>query len=172
MATATFTHDATCNASSATATVDTNPPPTVTTPITTLCPELSVIKTNNAGGSLPLSTGTWNWEVFVRNTGNGPAPFADGQTILTASLPSNHISYGSPTVGPATLRPNLSCNITNNVLTCAASGGAWTLPSPTGNLSITFAATATAAGTYVNPTGGSCMADPNNNNGESNETNH
>src|SRR5262249_31264498 len=120
---ATFTHAANCNASSVSATVDTNPPPTVTTPITTLCPELSVIKTNNEGGSLPLSTGTWNWEVFVRNTGNGPATFADGQTILTDSLPSNHISYGSPTVGPATLRPNLSCNITNNVLTCAASGG-------------------------------------------------
>ena len=56
-ATATFTNDGTCLAGTANATVDTTPRPTVSTSITVTCPDLTATKTNNVGGSVPLSAG-------------------------------------------------------------------------------------------------------------------
>ena len=72
-ATATFTNDGTCLAGTASATVDTTPGPTVSTPITVTCPDLTATKTNNVGGSVPLSAGSWTWTIHVANGGAAPA---------------------------------------------------------------------------------------------------
>ena len=173
MATATFTHDANCNTSSATATVDTNPPPTVTTPITILCPDLTAGKFNSlglSGATTPLSSPTWTWTTDVLNTGvaTAPATFTSGQTIFTDTLPSGNVSYSNLSFNPVT---NMSCSVVANLLTCSASGGDVTLGVSQGFF-VGVTATATAAGSYVNPTGGSCAVDPNNNVIEFNESNN
>ena len=64
----------------------------------------------------------------------------------------------------------ISCGITSDVLTCTASG-AVTIAAP-GSFDVSFTATASAAGTYANPSGGSCAVDPNNNVPETNEANN
>ncbi|HYN14463.1 MAG TPA: immunoglobulin domain-containing protein [Terriglobales bacterium] len=169
MATATFTHDANCNASSATATVDTSPPPTVTTPITILCPDLTATKTNSLGASgvtTPLASPSWTWTITEANSNaadSAPAKFTNGETILSDSLPSSNISYGSATPGSfsgITNSGNISCGIASNVLTCGANGSDVTIGIG-GSFQVSFTATATAGGSYVNPTGGTCAADPN-----------
>ena len=70
MATATFTHDGTCLAGTASATVDTTPGPTVSVnPIDVTCPDLTATKTNNVGGSVPVSSPSWTWKIQVANGG-------------------------------------------------------------------------------------------------------
>jgi fimbrial isopeptide formation D2 family protein len=173
MAIATFTHDANCNASSATATVDTNPPPTVTTPITILCPDLIAGKSNSLGVSsvtTPLASANWTWTIDVLNgpSGTSAATFTSGQTIFTDKLPGGSVSYSSPSFNPV---PNMGCSLVANVLTCSASGGDVTLGVAQGFF-VGVTATATAAGSYVNPTGGACAVDPNNDVIEFNESNN
>jgi len=173
MAAATFTHDANCNTSSATATVDTNPPPTVTTPITILCPDLTAGKSNSLGVSgvtTPLSSPTWTWTTDVLNgpAGTASATFTNGQTIFTDTLPSTHVSYSLQGFNPVT---NMTCSLVANLLTCSASGGDVTLGVSQGFF-VGVTATATAAGSYVNPTGGVCAVDPNNDIIEFSETNN
>jgi uncharacterized repeat protein (TIGR01451 family) len=172
-ATATFTHDANCNTSSATATVDTSPPPTVTTPITILCPDLTAGKSNSlglSGATTPLSSPTWTWTTDVLNSGvaTAPATFTSGQTIFTDTLPSGNVSYSNLSFNPVT---NMSCSVVANLLTCSASGGGVTLGVSQGFF-VGVTATATAAGSYINPTGGSCAVDPNNDVPEFNESNN
>src|SRR6266849_2361233 len=142
--------------------------------VTVTAPDLTATKTNNVSGSVPLSTGTWNWTIAVANSGNADGTFASGQTILTDHLPSTGISYGSPTPGTfsgITNSANISCGISGSVLTCTASGAAVTIAAP-GSFNVVFTATATVAGTYVNPTGGTCSVDPNSIVAESNESNN
>ena len=124
-ATATFTHDATCLDGTANATVDTTPGPTVSTaPITVTCPDLTAAKTNNVGGSVPLSAGSWTWTILVANGGTAPANFANGQTILTDTLPGGAtITYGPAGISNVNgISGTILCGITSGVLTCAASG--------------------------------------------------
>src|SRR5260370_32558490 len=145
-----------------------------TNSVTVIAPDLTATKTNSVSGSVPLSTGTWNWTIAVANSGNADGTFASGQTILTAHLPSTGISYGSPNPGTfsgITNSANISCGISSNVLTCTASGNPVTIAAP-GSFNVVFTATATVAGTYANPTGGTCSVDPNNNIAESNEANN
>ena len=169
-ATATFTNDGTCLAGTASATVDTTPAPTVSTPITVTCPDLTATKTNNVGGSVPVSAGSWTWTIHVANGGSAPASFANTQTILTDTLPGGP-TYGSAGVSSLSgITGTISCGIASNVLTCIASG-AVTIAAP-GSFDVSFTATASAAGTYANPSGGSCAVDPNNNVPETNEANN
>jgi len=167
-ATATFTHDANCNASSASATVDTNPAPTVSAPITILCPDLTATKANSLGPSgafTPLANANWTWTITVANSNasnSAPAVFAAGQTILSDNLPNTNISYGSATVGSfsnITNSANISCGISSNVLSCGASGAAVTIGAG-GSFQVSFPATATAGGSYVNPAAGICAVNP------------
>ena len=172
-ATATFTHDATCLAGTANATVDTTPGPTVSVdPITVTCPDLTAAKTNNVGGSVSLSPGSWTWTILVANGGTAPANFANGQTILTDTLPGGAtIMYGpAGTSNINGIVGTILCGITSGVLTCAASG-AVAIAAP-GSFRVSFTATVSAAGTYANPTGGSCAVDPNDNVPETNEGNN
>ena len=172
-ATATFTHDATCLDDNANATVDTTPGPTVSTaPITVTCPDLTAAKTNNVGGSVPLSAGSWTWTILVANGGAAPANFANGQTILTDTLPGGAtIMYGPAGISKVNgISGTILCGITSGVLTCAASG-AVAIAAP-GFFEVSFTATVSAAGTYANPTGGSCAVDPNDNVPETNEGNN
>ena len=71
---------------------------------------------------------------------------------------------------PIGITGTISCGIDANVLTCTASG-AVTIAAP-GSFDVSFTATASAAGTYANPSGGSCAVDPNNNVPETNEANN
>ena len=172
-ATATFTHDATCVAGTANATVDTTPGPTVSVnPIAVTCPDLTAAKSNNVGGNVPLSAGSWTWTILVANGGAAPANFANGQTMLTDTLPGGaNIAYGVAGTSKLTgITGTISCGIALNVLTCTASG-AVTIAAP-GSFEVSFTATVSAAGTYANPTGGSCGVDPNGNVPETNEANN
>jgi hypothetical protein len=66
----------------------------------------------------------------------------------------------------------ISCGIAGNDLTCTASGLTVTLGSQA-SFEITFSATPSAAGTFLNPrSGGVCAVDPHNNVTETNETNN
>jgi hypothetical protein len=170
-ATATFTHDATCLGGTATATVDTTPPPTVSTPIAVTCPDLTAEKTSDVGGSVPLSAANWTWTIHVANEGAGPAAFASGQTILTDALPGGaSISFGAAGVAnPVGVTGTIDCGITGGVLTCTANG-AVTIAS-SGSFDTSFTATATAAGDYLNPSG-TCAVDPGNGVPEGDEGNN
>jgi uncharacterized repeat protein (TIGR01451 family) len=86
--------------------------------------DLTVAKTNNAGGTLELST-PFTWTLAVSNTGVANANFSDGQIILTDTLPVS-ATYGAVTVqnvNDVFIAGNLSCSLNSNDLTCEASGG-------------------------------------------------
>jgi len=169
-ATATFTNDGTCLAGTASATVDTTPGPTVSTPITVTCPDLTATKTNNVGGSVPVSAGNWTWSIHVANGGTAPASFQNTQIILTDTLPGGP-TYGSAGVSSLSgITGTISCGIASNVLTCTASG--IVIIAAPGSFDVSFTATASAAGAYANPSGGSCAVDPNNNVPETSEVNN
>ncbi len=130
-ATATFTNDGSCLAGTANATVDTTPAPTVSTPITVTCPDLTAAKSNNVGGSVPLSTGSWTWTILVANGVTAPANFANGQTILTDTLPGGAtIAYGTAGISSVNgISGPIFCGITSGVLP-APPAGPWPLPHP------------------------------------------
>ena len=107
---------------------------------------------------------TFHWTVHISNTGTADATFANGQTILTDNLPSGP-SYGTPSVQNATDvtgSDNIDCNITNNTLTCVASGGSVTISSG-GSFDVVFSVTADTPGSLVNPQAtGICRVDSGN----------
>jgi hypothetical protein len=132
--------------------------------VTPTAPHLTVVKSDNVNHSGTIGS-PWTWAIVVGNNGTGPATFPSASTILKDNLPSTNITYGSPT-NPATdaagTTGTATCAISANVLTCTASGGAVVIPVG-GTLTVSFTATASAAGTYVNPpsgTGNVCEADP------------
>ena len=138
--------------------------------ITVTCPDPTAAKTNNVGGSVPLQRRA-TWTILVANGGTSPANFANGQTISTDALPGE----GTITYGPAGIS-NIAAPRHDPLRhhqwrpTCAASG-AVAIAAP-GSFEASFAATASAAGTYANPTSGSCAVDPNGNVPETNEGNN
>jgi CSLREA domain-containing protein len=169
-ATATFQSDGTCASDTVSATVD-NASPSQT--ITVNCPDLTAVKTDNVSGSVALGVGTWNWSIKAANSGAAIATFAAGQAILTDGLPTSNITYGTPTVSaPSGISGTgtVSCSIAGNTLSCTASGGTVVFAN-TSSFLVSFSATATAAGTYANPSG-ICAVDPNNVIAETNETNN
>jgi uncharacterized repeat protein (TIGR01451 family)/CSLREA domain-containing protein len=146
--------------------------------VTVTAPDLTATKQNNVSGTVVIGN-SWTWTIKVDNVGNAPAVFTSGQTILTDNLPDMNISYGSPSVTNVTNvtnSGNISCSIMTNNLTCTASGATVTIGATTGTFSVTFTATPTTTGLFVNPRmGGLCKVDPTGMNGvavESNEANN
>ena len=137
-------------------------------------PDLTISKSNNVGGVV-VQGESWNWTLTASNNGNGAAAFANSQTILTDDLPASGLTYGTPSVANAvnvTNSGNINCAITSNTLTCTASGPV-TLGATTGKFDVVLPVTSVDGGTYNNPrSAGSCSVDPNNNIGESNESNN
>ncbi len=169
-ATSTFTATG-CNTGTADATVDNG---TATASITIQCPDFQVTKANNVGGTITLGN-TFTWTLTISNTGTMTGTFADGQTILSDTLPNANISYGSPVIANPnniTNSGNINCSIVSNDLTCTASGAAVTFGAANGRFDVSFLATPSVIGTFTNPTGGVCQVDPNGNVTESNEGNN
>ena len=143
--------------------------------VTVTAADLTAVKTDNVGGATTLGN-SWTWKVHVANAGNAAATFAGGQTILTDNLPNTNISYGSVTVANQTAisgSGTIACSISSSDLTCKASGGTVVVGASTGAFDVSFSATPTAAGSFVNPrSGGACSVDPANVVVESDETNN
>ena len=137
-------------------------------------PELSVVKSNN--GSPVLVGQSWQWRLQVSNTGTADASFASGEVLLIDHLPTTGVSYNATVSvkNQTALTGTISCAIDNatSVLTCTASGGPVTLGKSTGTFRAVITATASATGSYTNPTGGTCSVDPNGKVSESDETNN
>jgi hypothetical protein len=141
--------------------------------VTVTAADLTATKANDVSGITSVGTG-WNWTVTAANTGNAPATFAVGQTILSDNLPDTNITYGSVSVvNSVGITGTILCGIASNNLTCAPSGGPVTIASTTGTFGARFSATASASGVFANPrSGGTCAIDPNANVSESDETNN
>ncbi|MGH9720500.1 MAG: beta strand repeat-containing protein, partial [Bryobacteraceae bacterium] len=142
--------------------------------VSVTAPELTATKTNNVGGA--TTTGNnWTWTIAIANTGNGPATFTAGQTILSDSLPSTNIGYGAASVVNVvnvTGQANISCVTSPSSVVCTAAGGPVTIGATTGTFGVQFTATPAATGSFVNPTGGVCAVDPNGNVTETNDGNN
>ncbi len=127
-----------------------------------LPPDLTATKSNNVGGNV-IAGNAFTWTVQVANAaGTSTATFASGQILLTDNLPAGP-AYGAVTVTNGTTPPTgpIACAIAANTLTCTANGGAVTMPAGA-SFNAAFNVTPAAAGSLVNPTGGVCLADPNN----------
>ena len=170
MATANVSPDTSCGTPLvASAKVDNG---TTTHNITVVCPDLTITKSNNVSGSVPLATPTWTWTIIGSNNSaaTAPAQFSNGQTIVSDTLPSGNVSYSVLSTVTSFPTGSASCTITSNVLNCAATS--LVIMNAGGSLTVQVGATATAAGSYTNPTGGSCAVDPGNDIIESNESNN
>jgi hypothetical protein len=128
--------------------------------------DLTATKTNDTGGTLTLGR-SFEWEIVIRNEGTSTAYFSPGDVLLRDHLPSTNIGYGTPRIGGL---PGMSCSVASDVLTCSATSS-WNL-SPSEFFNVFLEATPTAAGTYVNPSGGGCAVDPDGEVSESNELNN
>lgn len=143
-----------------TATTTPNPTPTPSTF------DLTAIKSHDPAGIVTFPN-PWTWKIHVANganAANASASFTSGQTILTDNLP-NGINYGSASVANQVnivANPSaISCVISGgNDLNCTALNNV-TINSG-GSFDVSFTATPTAPGTYANPSGGTCMVDPDN----------
>jgi LPXTG-site transpeptidase (sortase) family protein len=133
-------------------------------------PDLTAAKTNNVGGTVSLGDG-FTWTIQVSNAANtSTASFSNGQTILTDTLPSGP-AYGAITMTPVSgVTGTVACSASGTLLTCTASGPV-TIASG-GSFNVTVPVTPNAAGSLVNPTGGTCAVDPNGNVTEGNEGNN
>ncbi len=132
--------------------------------VTILRPNLTATKSNNTSNTIALGN-SFEWAIQIANSGEGSALFTSGQTILTDTLPSGPL-YGSPQItASAGIVGTPACTISSNVLACTASGGSVTIPNGA-TITVEFSVVPVAGGSLVNPTGGSCAVDPNNNNAE------
>jgi CSLREA domain-containing protein len=134
-------------------------------------PDLEVVKSNDGS---PITMGpAWEWRLVVSNNGTASADFGDGQTILSDQLPTTNVSYGAVTVDNQTGisgAGSIACSIDGSgLLACTASGGGVSIVAGTGTFRARFSATPAAAGTFINPSGGSCSVDPGDVVAESNE---
>lgn len=102
-----------------------------------LAPDLSVIKSNNVSGALPVGN-AFVWTLVVNNlVAAGAAEFADGQTILTDDLPDSGATYAVGAVKTTGSTGTINCSIAANILTCEASGVVTIPAALTGAVSIT-----------------------------------
>ncbi len=136
-------------------------------------PDLSVVKSNTGS---PVTVGqSWQWHLQVSNTGSGDATFASGDKLLIDHLPTTNVSYDATiTVDNQTgITGTISCSTAGaGLLICTASGGVVTLAKYSGSFRVVVTATASAAGSYTNPTGGLCAVDPEGKVSETDETNN
>src|SRR4029077_1415153 len=121
---------------------------------------LTATKTDNVSNATTLGN-PWTWKVHLANIGNAAAGFTTGQTVLTDNLPSSNIGYGSASMSNASgITGTINCAIASNILTCSA-GNSVSIAAA-GSFDGSFVATPTGTGSFVNPTGGVCAADPGN----------
>ncbi len=170
-ATSTFTSTA-CNTGSADGVVDNG---TSTASITIQCPDFQANKSNNVGSTLLLGN-SFTWTLTISNTGAMTGTFANAQTILSDTLPTTNITYGTPliaNINNVTNNGNISCGIASNNLSCVASGAPVVFGPTNGRFDVSFSAAPMVAGLYSNPrAGGNCTVDPNGVVIEANEANN
>ena len=168
----TLTTDTSCAGATGQATVDNVQPgdTPATASLTVTCPNLTATKTDDVGGSVSIG-GSWNWTIKVANSGDAPATFTNGQTVVSDDLPNTNITYGTPTdtAGSGTTG-TVNCSISAaDTLTCTASGSVTI--GTAGTLSVVVKATPSIGGAFTNPrSGGVCAADPANVIAEHSET--
>ena len=145
---------------------------TATAVVSIRCPDLTVIKTDDVGGTATFPSG-WTWTLTAANSGAGYAAYSNGQTILSDNLPSTGAAYGSLTTPPATgVTGTIACAISlADDLTCSASGAVQIAAA--GHFAVSFAVTPAAGGAFANPRlAGVCAVDPNNNVPETSDANN
>ncbi len=147
-------------------------PDTVTATTGASGPDLTIGKTNNRGGT---TSNNWTWSIQTANGGNMNVTFGSGQTILTDNLPNSGVSYGMPSISAQSGisgAGTINCSIVSSNLNCTATGGTVIL-APAGTFTVNILANPTSSGTFANPrNSGICMADPNDNITEGNESNN
>lgn len=118
---------------------------TVTVP---LASDLSVVKSNNVSGVLPVGN-AFIWVLTVNNlVAAGDAEFADGQTILTDDLPVSGATYVVGATKPAGTSGTIDCTEAANTLTCSANGTVTIPAALAGTVAVTVdSATVTGSGT-------------------------
>lgn len=128
--------------------------------VSSISGDMTIIKTNNVGGSTTLASPTWTWTLQAQNIGSLAKVFANASTIISDELPNTNVSYGSPVVTTnGNVTGNIICAITSSNLLCTALAGPVTFNAG-GIATVTFTATATAIGSYANPrSGGTCAVD-------------
>ena len=155
---------------SASATMSSVTSNTTSQTVNQLRPDLIAAKSNNVSG-IAQQNASFTWTITVSNSGTAAALFADTNVIISDSLPgaSGYYPQGAVAVTNGSTPPTgtISCSITGTALSCAASGGAVTLP-VNGSFSVTFSVTPTAFGSLAN----TVTVDPNANVPESNESNN
>ncbi|PKO00955.1 MAG: hypothetical protein CVU42_02225 [Chloroflexi bacterium HGW-Chloroflexi-4] len=140
-------------------------------------PDLSLTKTNDIGGSVTGTDSSFSWSLLVKNSRYGdPAIFDSGDVIIRDYLPSgptynSTVSVISDAVVP-TGTGTITCSISADVLTCLAQGGTVILDADASFTAVINITSVNNSGDLVNPTGGDCLVDPDNNIQESNETNN
>lgn len=131
-------------------------------------PDLIVTKTNDVSGTI-IAGKPFHWTLKIENQGTTAAVFADGQTMVSDSLPVGP-SYGTLAAGDftnVTNSANISCGIAAGTLTCTASGANVTLEA-NGSFTVSFEVTPASAGDLNN----TAVVDSNGNIIESLETNN
>ncbi|HWX21123.1 MAG TPA: immunoglobulin domain-containing protein [Candidatus Binatia bacterium] len=168
-ATATFTNDGTCNTGSANVTLDSG---TATATVLILCPDLTITKTNNVGGTTSVGN-NWTWTIHVANAGSSPATFTNASTILLDNMPGSSIGYGAPTIANASgITGSLIPSVDGSANLMVTASGTVTL-NPGASFDTLLTAIPSAPNTFSNPrSGGVCAVDPNNSVLESNKGNN
>jgi uncharacterized repeat protein (TIGR01451 family) len=136
--------------------------------LTVTAPDLVVDKSNDAPSSTVVLGNTFNWTMKVSNNGDAVATFANGQKILTDTLPTGATYPSSVTPTLSGVTGGVNCAIASRILTCTANG-AVTIPTGSDRVVVTVLATTTAKGPLANtnPT-----VDPDTHSAESNESNN
>ncbi len=134
-------------------------------------PDLIVGKANTVGGATTVGT-AWQWRSTLSNAGDAPASFSTGQAIYSDTMPRVNIAYGTPSIGSSSgVTGTINCVVSGgNMLDCTANGAVSIAAG--GSFRVDVSATASATGTYTNPTGGTARVDPTNSVSESNEANN
>jgi hypothetical protein len=136
--------------------------------------DLTAVKTNNTAGNTP-SGDNFEWSVRVANGDTADAVFADGDVILTDSLPSGATYSALSVVNAVNIADigRIDCGITGSTLTCSARGAAGVIVGGTaglgvGRFDVKLQVTPTVSGALVN----TCTVDPDSNIPESDEANN
>ena len=124
-------------------------------------PDLTIAKVNDVGGTTTLGS-AFNWMLTITNGASTAMWFTSPEVILRDNLPSSGATYGTPLPGDfvgVTNSDNISCSISNNDLTCRATGEITIAAS--GGFEVVIPVTPSASGTLQNPrSGGVCRVDP------------
>ncbi len=133
-------------------------------------PDLTAIKTNDVGGETTVDT-PFTWSIAVANIGNATATFSFGPPLFVDNLPSSNIAYGAVSVS-SPFDSSITCSINaSTTLACFTISGNVDFDAGQA-FNVSFSATPSSAGVFVNPTAGQCAIDPFFAIAESNEANN